>query len=217
MGFSESIAFLKGVDGASEHVEAILAHESNLKNESISHRKKAGEYAPLAEKLSSLTKTLADSGFNLDSDIAEQIAAIKGGTAKVSDEASRKLSNLEKEIAGIKAEKEQAVQKAKRKSAEAKLLPGLNEHFYNAGSMFKALLSDGMVDFEDEDNPRIKIGESVFDISEGLSKLKEHSDFKDGVKNIQAAGGGSNPSAQKKETNDRADKLEFIKRRSSTF
>lgn len=217
MGFSESIEFLKGIEGAGEHVEAILAHETTLKNESIGHRKKAGEYAPTVEKYASLSKALADSGLDLTTDIAEQIASLKGGVSKATDEATRKLSSLEKQIAEIKQEKEQAVIKSKRKSAEAKLLPTLADNFYNSGSMFKALLADGLIDFEDEDNPKIKIGDSSFEISDGIAKLRDHADFKDGAKNIQKAGTGTSGSNTGSKATDREDKMAFIKSRGKTF
>ena len=214
MGFSESIDALKAIDGMDDHIGAILGHVESLKQESIGHRKKASD---IEGKYNPLVKTLTDSGLNFDTDISEQIASLKGGKEKATDEASRKIASFERQLQEIKTEKEALTIKAKRKTAEASFSASLAENFYNGNVMLKALLADGVLGVDDDDKPFVKIGEEIFDPATGITKLREHPDYKDGAKNKQNAGGGSTDSGGGKTPNNKDEILKFISERNKRY
>lgn len=214
MGFSESIEALKAIDGMDDHIGAILGHVESLKQESIGHRKKATD---IEGKYNPLVKTLTDSGLNFDTDISEQIASLKGGKEKATDEATRKIASFERQLAEMKSEKEALTLKAKRKTAEASFSSSLAENFYNGGVMLKALLADGILGVDEDDKPYVKIGEEIFDPVIGIAKLREHPEYKDGAKNKQNAGSGSTPSSGTSTATDREKMLAFIAERNKRF
>jgi len=187
MGFSESIEALKAVEGLDDHIGAILGHVESLKNESIGHRKKASDFEG---KYNPLVRTLTEHGLNLETDLSEQIAGLKG-KAGTTDEATRKIASVERQLAEMKAEKDALTIKAKRKTAEASFSSSLADNFYNGGVMLKALLSDGIIGVDEDDKPFVKIGDDTFDPVSGIAKLREHPDYKDGAKNRQNSGAGS--------------------------
>lgn len=188
MGFSESLDALKAMDTTGEHIEQIIAHVDSLKAESISHRKK---YSDEATKFSAFSQKLSEAGLDTNADIVEQITALKGAGKQTTDEASRKIAAVEKQLAEMRAEKEALAQKALRKAAEASFTSAISENFYNGNVMLRALLADGVIGIDADDKPFVKIGEEYLEPNAGIAKLRELPEFRDGAKNRQAAGAGT--------------------------
>jgi hypothetical protein len=188
------MAAVRGGTATADDFSVIETHVQGLMSESIGHRKNATELKATAEKYGALSKTLSEGGLNLESDLSAQLAALKGIPGQKDDEISKLRAEHGRKFAELEAKEKAATERARKKGAEAELIPELDKIFLKGSVAFKALSFDGLISYDEtDDHPYITLEGVKYRGSEAAAKLKDHPDYKDMVKNVQSGGGGSRP------------------------
>ncbi len=192
MDFSEAIASVRAGEASEEALSVIEKSHNDYKASATGHKGRADRFEPLVEKLNTLTKTLADSGLSLDSDIAEQLAALKGAPAAKDSEITRMRSDFSQKFAALEAKEKAATEKARKKSAEADLIPAFSKVFTSGSVVYKSLVADGLVKYDENEQAYVTLDGEDYRGDALAAKLKDHPEYKGMVTNTQAPGGGSN-------------------------
>ena len=105
------------------------------------------------------------------------------------------FDKTQKELGTEREQKTQLEKQNRQRTIESKLLPKLQEDFYGANFIVKALLSDGAVDLDESGEVVFKKGDQVLSMADGLKTIAEQNT--DARKNKQTGGAGSSASTQK--------------------
>jgi hypothetical protein len=195
MAYSESMAAVKAGTGTADDYSVIENHVRMVTAESIDHRRKASDASAIIEKHSALSKTLTDSGLNLDSDISAQLATLRGIPAQKDSEISGLRSTFEKKFADLEAKEKAATERARKKSAEADMIPAFSKVFPSGSVVYKSLVADGLVKYDENDQAFVTL-DGVDYRGEALAiKLKDHPEYKGMALNTQTGGSGSSGNA----------------------
>jgi hypothetical protein len=162
-----------------------------------------------AQNLRAYKKALEKLGFDPVEGVLDEFT--DGIIAKMENDGVQetgKLSDLQKTIAklqkdfektqkelGTEREQKTALQQQNKiKTIESKLLPKLQDEFYGANFIVKALLADGSVDLDEAGEVVFKKGDQVLSLADGLKGISESN--ADARKNKQNGGAGSSASVQ---------------------
>jgi hypothetical protein len=124
---------------------------------------------------------------------------VKGNTqlSELQKTIAKLQKDFEKTSTELQTEREQKTvleKQARAKNIESKLLPKLQEEFYGANFIVKALMADGLVDLDESGEVTFKRGDEVIPFSEGIKFIGEQN--ADSRKNKQNGGAGSTATTQ---------------------
>lgn len=193
----------EGADLLEAHVAAVNAEKQ--KGIEISKTKNHEN-----QRLKTFQKGFEKLGFAKE-DLEELDGFVDGILAKMENDAIQgngQLTELQKTLAKLqkdfdKTQKELSAEREQRsgleklnktKTIESKLLPKLQEDFYGANFIVKALLADGTVDLDDNGEVVFKKGDQVLTLTDGIKSIAESN--ADARRNKQTGGAGSSASAQ---------------------
>jgi hypothetical protein len=117
-----------------------------------------------------------------------------GELQKTLTKLQRDFEKTQKELGTEREQKTQLEKQNRQRTIESKLLPKLQEDFYGANFIVKALLADGSVDLDETGEVVFKKGDTVMPLADGLKTIAEQNS--DARKNKQTGGAGSSASVQ---------------------
>ncbi|RPH42667.1 MAG: hypothetical protein EHM87_16140 [Burkholderiales bacterium] len=161
------------------------------------------------QRLRAFKKAIERTGFQgTDAEIDAYVDELMAKVDENSSKGNTQITELQKTIAklqrdfeatrvelGTEREQKSALEKQARiKTIESKLLPKLQDEFYGANFIVKALLADGIVDLDDSGEVTFKQGENVLSFNDGIKLIGEQNS--DARKNKQNGGAGSTATTQ---------------------
>lgn len=217
MDFQEALSAVKAGNATEEAIAILEKKFKDVDSAAVGHKARADKAEAEAQKAATLARLLSENGFDTDADLAEQFAKIKGIPAQKDDEISKLRAEHNRKFAELEAKEKAATEKARKKGAEAELIPELEKVFVKGSAIFKALSFDNMIKYDDDDRPFATIDGADYRGAELAAKLKEHPEYSGLAKNTQNAGGGSSGAGGRDPKTSQEDKMAFIRERNSKF
>jgi len=202
-------AKLEGIEGGLDLYAAHMAMVQAEREKGINSRHEANSEAKGLRRFKIALEKL---GYNAeeDGDLDEWVSDIVNKMADVGKSSTQKDSQLselqsqlkkltkqfqttQEELGNEKKTRAEVETKAKQRTIQNKLQKVLNDEFYGADFLIKSLISDGVVDLDENENPVFKQGDQTLNLDKGVEWLRQTN--ADARKNGQKPGSGSSPAS----------------------